>query len=99
MSVLKIIFIVLLFSFMVLFHELGHFIFAKRSGIGILEFAVGMGPKIWSTKKGETEYSIRLIPIGGFVAMAGEDGAENDPEETNMDSFGDKTIWQRFIWR
>ena len=95
MSILKIVFIVLLFSFIILFHELGHFIFAKRSGIGILEFAIGMGPKVWSTKKGETEYSIRLIPIGGFVAMAGEDGAENDPEETNMDSFGDKTIWQR----
>lgn len=95
MNVLNIIFIVLLFSFIVLFHELGHFIFAKRSGIGIIEFAVGMGPKIWSTKKGETEYSIRLIPVGGFVAMAGEDGAENDSEITHMDSFDEKTIWQR----
>lgn len=95
MSVLNIIFIVLLFSFIVLFHELGHFLFAKRSGIGIIEFAVGMGPKVWSTKKGETEYSIRLIPVGGFVAMAGEDGAENDSEITHMDSFDEKTIWQR----
>jgi len=56
----------------VLIHEFGHFIFAKRAGVYVQEFAIGMGPKIFSTKKGETTYSIRLLPIGGFVSMAGE---------------------------
>lgn len=55
------------------FHELGHFIFAKRAGILCREFAIGMGPKVISFKKGETVYTIRLLPIGGFVRMAGED--------------------------
>ena len=54
-------------------HELGHFIMAKRAGILCHEFSIGMGPLIWSTKKGETVYSIRAIPIGGYVMMAGEE--------------------------
>lgn len=53
-------------------HELGHFFFAKRASILCFEYAVGMGPVIWSTRKGETQYAIRAIPIGGFVSMAGE---------------------------
>ena len=73
MSILKIFFIVLLFSFMVLFHELGHFIFARKKWNRYFRVCSWYGAKIWSTKKGETEYSIRLIPISGFVAMAGED--------------------------
>lgn len=89
---MRIILIILLFSLIVLFHELGHFIFAKRSGIGVIEFAVGMGPKVFSIERGGTAYSFRLIPIGGFVAMEGEDGAEAEVEEN---SFGSKTVWQR----
>ena len=53
-------------------HELGHFFFAKRASILCFEYAVGMGPVIWSTRKGETQYALRAIPIGGFVSMAGE---------------------------
>lgn len=53
-------------------HELGHFFFAKRASILCFEYAVGMGPVVWSTRKGETQYAIRAIPIGGFVSMAGE---------------------------
>jgi len=63
----------------VLIHEFGHFIFAKRAGVYVQEFAIGMGPKIFSRKKGETTYSIRALPIGGFVAMAGE-GIELEEE-------------------
>lgn len=55
------------------FHELGHFVLAKRAGILCREFAIGMGPKVLSLKKGETVYTIRLLPIGGYVRMAGED--------------------------
>ncbi len=63
----------------VLIHEFGHFIFAKRAGVYVHEFAVGMGPKLWSTKKDETTYSLRAFPLGGFVAMAGE-GIEYEEE-------------------
>jgi regulator of sigma E protease len=64
---------IIIFGALVFFHELGHFIFAKRAGILCREFAIGMGPKVLSFKKGETIYTIRLLPIGGFVRMAGED--------------------------
>lgn len=64
---------ILIFGALVFFHELGHLIFAKRAGILCREFAIGFGPKVFSFKKGETVYTIRLLPIGGFVRMAGED--------------------------
>lgn len=64
---------IVIFGALVFFHELGHFVFAKRAGILCREFAIGMGPKVFSFKKGETIYTIRLLPIGGFVRMAGED--------------------------
>lgn len=62
-----------IFGSLVFFHELGHFIFAKRAGIMVREFAIGMGPKIFGMTKGETVYTLRLLPIGGYVRMAGED--------------------------
>ncbi|WP_332648335.1 RIP metalloprotease RseP [Lysinibacillus sp. 54212] len=64
---------IIIFGSLVFFHELGHFIFAKRAGIMVREFAIGMGPKIFSMMKGETLYTIRLLPIGGYVRMAGDD--------------------------
>ncbi|WP_175638880.1 RIP metalloprotease RseP [Metabacillus schmidteae] len=64
---------VLIFGALVFFHELGHLILANRAGILCREFAIGFGPKILSFKKNETVYTIRLLPIGGFVRMAGED--------------------------
>lgn len=71
---LSIIVFIITLSVIIVIHELGHFIFAKRAGILCYEFSLGMGPKIWSKKKGETTYSIRAIPIGGYVQMAGEEG-------------------------
>ncbi|MGC5324083.1 RIP metalloprotease RseP [Brevibacillus sp. SYSU BS000544] len=65
--------IIVVFSVLVLVHELGHFLLAKRAGILCREFALGMGPKIFRFKRGETEYTVRLLPIGGLVRMAGED--------------------------
>ncbi|MTH52777.1 RIP metalloprotease RseP [Bacillus mangrovi] len=64
---------ILIFGALVFFHELGHLVFAKRAGILCREFAIGFGPKIFSYKKSETVYTIRLLPIGGYVRMAGED--------------------------
>lgn len=64
---------ILIFGSLVFFHELGHFIFAKRAGIMVREFAIGFGPKIVGITKGETLYTLRLLPLGGYVRMAGED--------------------------
>ncbi|WP_201713817.1 RIP metalloprotease RseP [Rossellomorea arthrocnemi] len=64
---------IVIFGALVFFHELGHLIFAKRAGILCREFAIGFGPKVFSYKKNETTYTIRLLPLGGFVRMAGED--------------------------
>lgn len=65
--------IILMFFVLVTLHEWGHFFFAKRAGILVREFAIGFGPKLFSYKKGETTYTLRLLPIGGYVRMAGED--------------------------
>jgi len=64
---------IIVFGSLVFFHELGHFIFAKRAGIMVREFAIGFGPKILGLTRGETLYTIRLLPLGGYVRMAGED--------------------------
>ncbi|TLS37365.1 RIP metalloprotease RseP [Pseudalkalibacillus caeni] len=65
--------IIIIFGALVFFHELGHLLLAKRAGILCREFAIGFGPKLFTIKKGETVYTIRLLPLGGFVRMAGED--------------------------
>lgn len=70
---------IILLGVLVIAHEFGHFIIAKKNGIWVQEFAVGMGPKIFSRTKGDTEYSIRILPLGGFCRMEGEaeDGASS----------------------
>ena len=83
---------VLLFSFVIFFHELGHFLLAKASGIRVNEFALGMGPRLWGFQKGETQYSLRLFPIGGYCAMEGEDEDSPDPR-----AFGAKPVWKRIL--
>lgn len=83
---------VLLFGFVVFFHELGHFLMAKFSGIRVNEFSLGMGPKLFGFQKGETLYALRLLPIGGFCAMEGEDEESSDER-----AFGNKPVWRRFL--
>ena len=89
---------ILILGTIVLVHEFGHFIFSKIFGVYVYEFWIGRGPKLLHFKKkdGETEYCIRLIPIGGFVSLAGEDADDNKkiPEERKLYS---KPVWQRFI--
>lgn len=69
---------ILVFGLIVLIHELGHFLFAKRSGIAVVEFSIGMGPRLFRFKKGETTYSIKALPLGGSCMMLGEDEANQD---------------------
>lgn len=83
---------VLLFELIIFIHEFGHFITAKKSGIKVNEFSLGMGPKIFSFGKGETKYSLRIFPIGGFCAMEGED--EESPEPR---AFNNAKVWKRMI--
>lgn len=74
---------ILLFGFIVLIHELGHFLFAKVSGIGVIEFSIGMGPRLCSFVRGETRYSIKALPFGGSCMMVGEDAENPDPKAFN----------------
>ena len=83
---------IIMFLFLILIHEFGHFIIAKKSGIKVNEFAIGMGPKIFSKQKGETLYSVNLFPIGGYCAMEGEDD-ESDDER----SFDKAPAYKRFF--
>ncbi|MDR1778479.1 MAG: RIP metalloprotease RseP [Clostridiales Family XIII bacterium] len=71
---------ILIFAILIFVHELGHFMAARAGGIGVREFAIGMGPKILKRQKGETLYSLRVLPIGGFCAMVGEDEDSEDPK-------------------
>lgn len=89
-----ILFIILLGS-IIFIHEGGHFLFAKLTGIYVYEFALGMGPKLFSFKKGETVYSLRAIPIGGFCQLAGEEGEDEDlPKDRTLPG---KKPWQKFL--
>ncbi|WP_332830276.1 RIP metalloprotease RseP [Clostridium perfringens] len=78
-----IIFALLAFSALILVHELGHFIVAKLNGIYVEEFAIGMGPKLFGVKVGETEYNLRILPFGGFVKMLGEEDESDDSRSLN----------------
>lgn len=91
---MKIIVALIIFGFLVLFHELGHFTAARICGVKVLEFAVGMGPKLWSVRPKETTYSLRILPIGGFCSMLGED---QEGTENLEGSFQSKSAWQRFF--
>lgn len=92
MTVLYIALAILLFGVLVGVHELGHFAAAKACGVKVEEFALGMGPAILQKQKGETVYSLRCIPFGGFCAMAGEDEESDDPR-----AFMNQAAWKRII--
>ena len=83
---------ILVFLIVIIIHEFGHFIVAKLNGIKVNEFSVGFGPKLFQKKKGETAYSVRLIPFGGYCAMEGEDEDSTDPR-----AFGNKKPWRRLL--
>ena len=87
---MTIIFAILLFSILIFVHELGHFLAAKASNVQVNEFSMFMGPAIWKKQKGETMYSLRCIPIGGYCAMEGEDTDTDNPR-----SFQKAAWWKR----
>ena len=89
---MAILFAILLFSFLIFIHELGHFTAAKLSGVQVNEFALFMGPAILKWQWGETQYSIRCIPIGGYCAMEGEDDDSENPR-----AFTNAKRWKRLI--
>ncbi len=81
---------VIIFSFIVFFHELGHFVLAKKNGIDVDEFAIGMGPTIYSKEYKGTKYAVHLFPIGGFCAMGEDEEATESPS-----NFNNKSVWSR----
>ena len=81
---------IIIFSFIVFFHEFGHFILAKKNGIDVEEFAIGMGPALCSKEYKGTKYAIRLFPIGGYCAMGEDEAATDSPN-----NFNNKSVWAR----
>jgi regulator of sigma E protease len=80
---------------LIVFHEFGHFLFAKMSGVGVLTFSVGFGPKLWKKKVGDTEYALSAFPLGGYVKMVGEDPSEEVSPVDVERSFAHKSILKR----
>ncbi|MFR3035363.1 MAG: site-2 protease family protein [Blautia hydrogenotrophica] len=83
---MKIVIAVIIFSAIILFHELGHFLLAKKNHVVVKEFSLGMGPRLLSTVRGETRYSLKLLPIGGSCMMLGEDEDGDGPGSFNAAS-------------
>lgn len=96
-TIINIIVFFLILGVIVLIHELGHFLTAKLFGVYCAEFSIGMGPKLFSKKKGETEYQIRALPIGGYVAMAGE--ADQEDNEIMKDVPYERTLKGIKTWK
>ena len=92
MTIIYILASVLIFGVLIAVHELGHFLAAKACGVRVNEFSIGMGPEIWSRETGETQYSLRALPIGGFCAMEGDEDDSDDERSLSRQSF-----WKQFI--
>ena len=90
MNIISIIIAIILFSIIVIFHELGHFWLAKANGIKVNEFCLGLGPTLFGVQRGETKYSIKLLPFGGACIMEGEDESSGDDR-----AFNNKSVWAR----
>ena len=83
---------IIIFGILIAIHEFGHFTAAKLCGVKVEEFAIGMGPALFKKQKGETVYALRILPIGGFCAMAGEDEETDDPR-----AFTNQGFWKKFV--
>jgi membrane-associated protease RseP (regulator of RpoE activity) len=90
-------FLALILLVVIPIHELGHLLVAKRFGFKIQEYFVGFGPRLWSVKRGETEYGVKAIPAGGYVKIAGMNPYESVPPEDVARAYGSKPIWQRAL--
>ena len=92
----SIILFIIIFFVVVVSHEFGHFIVAKKNGIHVVEFFVGMGPTLFSFYKGDTKYSLKLLPIGGACVFEGEDGLQKEKGELSEGAFPNAPVWARF---
>ena len=92
MSVVYILAAILIFGILIAVHELGHFLAAKLCGVQVNEFSIGMGPAVWHRQKGETAYSFRILPIGGYCAMEGE-----DTDTGNARAFTRQGFWKKLV--
>ncbi len=88
---MSIVFAIIIFSLIIIFHELGHFLVAKKCDVKVNEFCLGLGPTLLHFTKGETTYSLKLLPFGGACMMEGEDEESEDDR-----AFNNKSVWQRF---
>jgi len=88
---------IIVLGVLVFVHELGHFVFAKKLGVGVLTFSLGFGPRLVGRKWGETEYQISVFPLGGFVKLVGENPGEEIKEEDRGRSFSAQPVWKRFL--
>ncbi len=93
---------ILVLSALVMVHELGHFLAARRMGVGVLKFSIGMGPRVWGIKRGLTDYVVSAFPLGGFVKMVGEHDEEKHegepaPQHDPAISFENKSVWARML--
>lgn len=86
---------VVVLGVLIFIHEFGHFLVAKRSGVTVLRFSLGFGPKLFGITRGETEYRISLIPLGGYVKMLGEEPGEELSQEELSRSFSSQSVWKR----
>lgn len=94
--VVSIICFLIIFCVIVVSHEFGHFIIAKKNGIHVVEFFIGMGPTLFSFHKGGTKYALKLLPIGGACVFEGEDGLEKEKGELSEGAFPNAPVWVRF---
>jgi regulator of sigma E protease len=98
MSIELIVSFVVVLGVLIFVHELGHFLMAKRAGVGVLKFSLGFGPKLVGFKRGETEYQISALPLGGYVKMIGEDPGDTSPEAVDpRRSFSQKSVGTRAL--
>jgi regulator of sigma E protease len=92
---ISIVSVIVLLGVLIFAHELGHFLMAKRAGVGVLKFSLGFGPRILGRKVGETEYLLSLIPLGGYVKLLGESPGEELAAEDQKRSFMAQKVWKR----
>lgn len=96
-SATTIIVTIFIFGFLIFIHELGHYLVARRCGVGVIEFAIGMGPKIFSWEGKVNTFSLRAFPIGGFVSMVGEYSDEIAEKDKGKIPLDQKPVWQRIL--